>query len=820
MANEPLCNAKLVPNARIALVGECADDTDIAEGKPFTGSSGRILTKMMNGAQLKLEDCTLNYVVKEACHRGDVSSFYKDPKQLEPTPKLREYRERLKKELSSYSSYKPNLAVAVGEEALRSLTGLQNIQKYRGSILPSSLVPGLKVIPVLRPSFILQGQWKYFWIGMQDFQRVRKESTSRVIKPLAWNSIINPQAKDVVAFFNSIKAEDLWCIDIETRAGYIACFSVSSGSTALCVPLQNTCGVNYFAGDEARIWRALQNLMTRCPKLIGQNLSFDLDYLMDRGLEPSGIFMDTMIAHSILHPEFPKGLDFLASIYTLMPYYKDEGKTWNSKVPDRQLWEYNNKDTITTLWAALEIEKELKQRKLHSLYHDYVNVELGLALEMQRLRLPVSEANRTELSNCINAALTETCGKWNGETLMEKLAAEQVRKKPNVGSSKQVCSFLYNDLGLKPKYKWGTQTPRADEDAIMELRAEYPDVKELKWILEERHLRKLRSSYIDVARDEDGRLPGAWYVCGTETGRWSSGKSNRGRGTNLQTIPKPLRHMVVPPEGYIFVQPDLSQAEARMVAYLAGCERLIGLFNDTSKNIHMENGKAIFGSYPVKDSPDYVLAKACVHASNYRMQAKTFSVQAGILLRKAAEVLEGYHATYPEIRQWHQHIRDEVFRTGRLVTPFGRERLFYTARAEIMLTGKMGNDAWREALAYKPQATIPDIVNKAMIQLWEEIPEARFFHQGHDAFLCAVPVEMLSVVATAIKKYCTMPIEVEGIDGVTRTLTIPAETACGYSWLAMKGWDGEETLTKEEWETWAAKKYNFNAIKEDLLHTK
>jgi DNA polymerase I-like protein with 3'-5' exonuclease and polymerase domains/uracil-DNA glycosylase len=810
MANEPSCPSKLVRNARIALIGDCASDSDIGEQKPFTGSAGRILSKMMNGAQLRMDECTLNYVIKEACRNGDVSHLYKDARQLEPTPRLLQYREQLKKELSGYSTYQPNVAVAVGEEALRSLTGLQGIQKYRGSILPSNLVPGLKVIPLLRPSFILQGQWKYFWIGMQDFQRVRRESVSKVIKPLAWTSHINPQAKDVIAFFNSIGSDALWCIDIETRGGYIACFSVASGSTALCVPLQNTCGTNYFVGDEARIWRALQELMNRNPNLIGQNLTFDLDYLMDRGLEPSGIFMDTMVAHAILHPEFPKGLDFLASIYTSMPYYKDEGKTWNSKVPDKQLWEYNNKDTITTLWAAQEIEKELKQRNLASLYHDYVNVELGLALEMQRLRLPISEDNRLELSNCIDEALKEVRGRWPQDS------------KLNCNSPKQVTEYLYTTLGLKGKYKFGSgqQSLRADEDAIMELRAEYPDVKELKWLLEERHLRKLKSSYIDVPRDADGRLPGAWYVCGTETGRWSSGKSNRGRGTNLQTIPKPLRHMVVPPDGYIFVQPDLSQAEARMVAYLAGCEKLIGLFNDTSKNIHMENGKSIFGAYPVKDSPDYVLAKACVHASNYRMQAKTFSVQAGITLRKASEVLEGYHATYPEIRQWHQHIRDEVFRTGVLRTPFGRERLFYQARAEIMLTGKMSNDAWRESLAYKPQATIPDIVNKAMIQLWEKFPEARFFHQGHDAFLTAVPVEMLHEVATAIKVFCTMPLAVEGIDGITRTLTIPAETACGYSWLAMKGWEGEETLTKEEWESWAAKKYNFNAIKDDLLHTK
>ena len=50
---------------------------------------------------------------------------------------------------------------------------------------------------------------------------------------------------------------------------------------------------------------------------------------------------------------FPKGLDFLVSIYTRFPYYKD--KIGISR------WEYNALDAVATYAVAMEIEKELKR---------------------------------------------------------------------------------------------------------------------------------------------------------------------------------------------------------------------------------------------------------------------------------------------------------------------------------------------------------------------------------------------------------------------------------------------------------------------------
>jgi DNA polymerase I-like protein with 3'-5' exonuclease and polymerase domains len=318
----------------------------------------------------------------------------------------------------------------------------------------------------------------------------------------------------------------------------------------MCFPIQNPGGHYFLPSHEASLWAEVQKLMDRNPYLVGQNITFDLEYLFDYGLEPSGVWMDTMLSHAILYPEFPKGLDFLASLYTEMPYYKGEGKITNPKITTQDLHEYNNKDTITTLWCALEIEKQLKARGLWPV-HEFVTSEIGLALEMQRNRLPVSPEKREQLKQWITDAQANLDAKWAETPTLRKLAGQKPTSeiRPNVNSPKQVQQFLYgaypDGLGLKQK-TWNGKI-QSDEDTLNELKAQHPDLPEIGWILEERHLRKLNSSYLDIELEQDGTIGGSWCVHGTETGRWTSGKSPRGRGINLQTAPKSVRWMVVPP---------------------------------------------------------------------------------------------------------------------------------------------------------------------------------------------------------------------------------------------------------------------------------
>jgi DNA polymerase-1 len=489
----------------------------------------------------------------------------------------------------------------------------------------------------------------------------------------------------------------------------------------------------------------------------------------------------------------------LCSVYLNVPYYKDEGKTWNSKVPDQQLWDYNNKDAIYTLWIAKQIQNLLHEKNLWSKYEDLLRGSLEIALEMQRTRLRRSYHE----SQTIQSILKDEIQTAHGE--VKRLAQREI----NVVSPKQVGDLLFHDMGLAQPRGYGSgRDPSTDENQLKLLYAKTQEPV-LSAIIKERHLRKRWSSYIDIIDDPDGYLPFGVNVAGTESGRWSMKKSVRDRGFNAQTCPKIMRWAYCPPPGRIYLQPDLSQAEARVVAWLSECQPLIDIFLDPRRNIHSEIAALVFGHEVEKDSLEYTLAKSMVHASNYRMGAGRFAAETGLSYAKAAKLLEAFHARFPEIRKWHDSIRKRVVETGRLVTPTGRNRTFYDALGAIVARGKMNDNLWREAISYIPQATVADLTNQGMQAAWRELGNGALFHnQSHDSFLLSVRPDQVGKAARIIQRSLHLPLTIHG-----RELIIPSDLAIGYNWYMLKQYEGEESYHYGDWKRWENKEWQRHAIK-------
>ena len=743
------CPPQLVMGARIAIVGDTPGPRELATGKPMAGLSALVLNKVFDGTGIQLDKCSL-------MHADDVD--------------LVTHLTRV--------GLRPNVVVPIGEAALVKLCDVHRLTKYRGSVLPSTLVPGLKVVPTFAPEYIMRGNFGDLFIAQHDAKRILSESAFPDIRREVWTPITKPSFEIAVGCLNAIRSDELWSLDIETRADSLTCVGVGFGSTALCIPLQTTVGPYFTPAQELAVWQALGRLMRRNPNLVGQNLTFDLEWLLDYGILPTAVRLDTMLGFALLYPEFSKGLDMIVSLYTDAPYYKDDGKTWGWKQPDERLWYYNAQDCFYTLRAAIGIEKELFLQGRLGFVHDYINKEIFAALEMQRTRLKRNEVNHELLRDIARREAEAT-------RAFRELASGII---VNINSPKQVKDFLYGHKKLTPIIVDHKQS--VDENALKTLRTKYPDCQELELIIKERHLRKKLSSYLDTTIDPDGYLGCAWNIAGTETGRWSSGKSAHRRGLNLQTVPKLLRYSYEAPPGRVFIQPDLSQAEARVSAYLARCPDLIALFADPKRSVHMENALAIFGHEVVKDSKNYVIAKQCLHAANYKMGPDRFAIEAGISKARAQEILGTYYARYPELQAWHARTREAILQVGKLITPLGRERIFYHARAEVLLTGSLSGESWRNAIAYIPQATVPDVLNQGMLRTWAELDYLWLHHQGHDSCLVSVPYDRLGECCERLVANLAIPIPM----GFS-TLVIPTEIAWGRYWHPMVKWQGERDAT-------------------------
>ncbi|MGH9876142.1 MAG: DNA polymerase, partial [Nitrososphaerales archaeon] len=629
----------------------------------FVGRSGRALTQMAAAAGITAfnksnvvkcadggttSDEFKHYFyetvdVAQTTKSGRVSKLVK--RIVRPTAILEIWIDRLRTELLEHQA---NVVVAAGNEALYALTGLQGIEKYRGSLLESSLIKGQKVIPLIHPAAIFYGQrWEYYYVGIADLRKALRESASASYRAPTYTSIFSPKWDDVLDFIGMVMQKgQRWCLDLETRAGWIACVGLSCGSnpsdiSTLCIPIQTTKGPYWKPAEEAMFWKLLATLMRRNPNLVGQNIfGFDLDFLLDYGCEPSGIYMDTMSAFALCYPELPKALDFIVSLYGSLPYYKFEAKTWSSTIPDEQLWTYNSKDTFSTLEISWECEKNLREANLWDLYNDYILPVHWMALELQKRRIPVSVDNRDEAKkivleelNRIKVDCQAMLKRYEPELIkatsikhkkVSKDITQEILGKPitaetfNVGSPQHMQALVFGAMKLPARHKRGSKALTTEEEALMDLIAYYPEkTEDLKLLMYEKHLRKA-IDYVTYNLDENGYLAFQISFPGTKSFRFSMSASPRGRGFNAQTPPRWSRFQYVPPNGRVFLSRDLSQVEARVVAVLSMCRGQLNQFADPAWSIHKDLGKAIYGSVPLKDTAQYTAAKSAVHGGNYR----------------------------------------------------------------------------------------------------------------------------------------------------------------------------------------------------------
>jgi DNA polymerase I-like protein with 3'-5' exonuclease and polymerase domains len=201
--------------------------------------------------------------------------------------------------------------------------------------------------------------------------------------------------------------------------------------------------------------------------------------------------------------------------------------------------------------------------------------------------------------------------------LQERLTRE-VGHELNTASHKQMVDWLYKELELSKQYKLNKTTGNkgltADAEAIKKLQEE-SDHPGLKTVLDIREKNKIYTTYLGVRLDPDKRIRCSYNLTGTETGRLSSSATLRGTGTNLQNIPEGIvKQLFLADPGKVLINADLSQAEARVVAYLAREQRLIDVF-DSGGDIHRKNAANIFNKAEEEVNKDErQLAKRVVHA--------------------------------------------------------------------------------------------------------------------------------------------------------------------------------------------------------------
>ena len=788
-----------VPGSKIMLVGEQPGRQEVQWRRPFVGPAGKELQQDLHHAGIPTTECYFTNVVKDL---DKPINAYINMTKGRPTisPQGQEYINRLKDEIE-VEGKDTNVIVAVGNIALFALTGRTGIYKWRGSIIESTLVPGKKVIPIIHPATVIPPKNVYTnkYLIVIDLIRAREQAEFPEINLIKRNCVIEPSFERAMGFLDYCYKEGLngavIDADIEVVKSTLSCISFAYDEfNAISIPFYGPKGDYFTITQEAEIMRKAEQILSH-PAITkgGQNFIFDMDFLMTNyGIKPDGPLYDTMIAQRISMADMPAGLDFIVSIHTDIPYYKDEGKRW-MKVGGsfKTFWHYNAMDSIATAAAResqLTIINQQKNdqtlsRKLKAHYPYLYMMQRGVLVDMGKMK---NMKQKTEISI---------------EQLKEKLY-KKAGYEFNPNSPAQVMRFLHDVKGLKP-YKKRTQkgwVVTSDEDAMK--RHARNGTEEARIILDIRGEQKRLGTYLDESKvDPDGRIRGQYSPHKTVTGRPSSSQNIiTRRGTNMQNWPHDLKSFLIPDPGYWYIGVDLSQIENRIVAYVGRVLPMIDAF-EQGVDLHRLTAAMLFGkpfneisAEPGSSSlgdgrhSERDWGKKCNHALNYDYGYKNFALKFEIPERDAKWLVEKYHRSYPEVREGYHALVKTMLQTDRyLINLYGRRRKFL---------GQWGNNLFKDAYAHIPQSTTADKIDEEGLNYiyynQDEFKPIEILDVVHDSVGFQIPLsvswEKQAKMIKAIKESLEIPLRWRG-----REFVVPTDVSFG---LTLNKEDGIEIKAK------------------------
>ena len=780
-------------DAPYILVGEQPGRVEKNERRVFVGPAGKELNSCLNAANVDRPLCYLTNVIKDLDkHKDFYIQLYKN-RRLLPDPIVssqgQAYLDFLKWELSQTSAKHIG---AIGAIALFALTGRTGITRWRGSVLDCTLVEDRKVIPILHPATVIAPKFQYLnkRLIIFDLKRLRDYQSSLVV-PTEREITIAPTFIQVMDFLNYCQQKGLEgnriSYDIEVFMNrvhkQVSCIAFAVNRHAMCIPFADSNGDYFLLRQETEIWKKIAEILEDpLIRICGQNLVFDGHFLLRLyGIRVSNMD-DTMIAQNTIMPDYPKGLDFITSLWTDHPYYKADGKAFfKGSGKYQKFWIYNATDANICDEALPKQMIEVERLHNMNIYKNQTMLVEPLVYMMERgLKVDVKkmEAANRDYEDKIEEAQIQ----------LNELAGRPL----NANSHKQLKEYFLHEKGIKPFKKDG----KISYDDTTMKRMIRKDIKEAKLIQSIRRYTKLRSTYLDLGKiDDDGRVRCSYNPVGTRYSRLSSSKNIWGTGGNQQNWPHHLQEFLIPDAGYVYYAFDLEQAENRIVAYVGEIINMIECF-ETGQDVHSKTARMIMMVYYHGKIPEGMTVhslsplgdgthdwrfwgKKANHGFNYDWGYKNFSLENELSETDGKMVYLAYHKLYPGVQQsYHAHVKQQL-RKGRTLTNLrGRRTLFLGA-----ISGSKADATFKEAYSCIPQGTVGDVINQRGINYiyYDQIlfKPIELLRQVHDEIGFQIPLTVSwadhAKILTEIKKSLEQPLTTHN----GRVFIIPAGLTAG-----------------------------------------
>lgn len=741
--------------ARIMIVGEAPGDSEIREGVPFVGASGIELSKMLQEAGILRGACFVTNVIRIKPPGNDISTFIADRKK-DITSQHALVRDKmclapvwegislLEREIEMVQ---PNVIIALGNVAMWALTGQWGVTTWRSSLLECDLALSLpykpKVIPTYSPTTVLR-QWSWRQIMVHDLRRCKTQSEFREIIRPDYKFVIRPDYSTAVTYLAMLiqlvqsRPTDL-AVDIETRSGHTACIGIAwSKLEAICIPLMCAERQAGYWGEEEEVVLShmlYQLLSHPNARVLGQNFSYDAQYFLRHLHFLPNLARDTMLAQHVCFSNMQKGLDFLSSMYCEHHvYWKDDGKTWDAKTGEDQLWSYNCMDAVITFEVDAVEQRNIDAMKLRAV-DDFQQSLFRPVLRTMDKGIRVDTARRGAFAMELLEEIAQR-EQWLFDVLGEPV---------NIKSPKQMQELFYATLGQKPIFNRKTGGITTDDEALGRIADREPLLRPLiKRIQELRSLGVFLSTFVNAPLDIDGRMRCSFNIAGTETYRFSSSSNAFGSGLNLQNIPKGgggvdqlqlpnIRNLFIPDPGHTFFDIDLASADLRIVVWEADEPEMKAMLKEGA-DPYTEIAKEFYHDPTIsKKDPRRQTFKSFAHGTNYLGTAKGLAERLGLSVTEAEKTQKWYFGRFPKIKKWQDDLKDQVVKRRMVQNIFGYRCYFFD---------RIEGTIFNQAAAWIPQSTVACLINRGYVAIDRDLPEVDILLQVHDSLAGQFPTHL------------------------------------------------------------------------------
>jgi DNA polymerase-1 len=780
------------------VIGEAPGEREDSTGRPFVGSSGKLLKRL-------LEDAGIDY--KRAYLTNAVHC--RPPMNKTPTPaQIRECKVWLDKEVQAV---KPKFVLLLGNTALQAWTGKTGIRKMRGRALEQA---GMVVMATYHPSFALRDPMNGFVIQRDirkfadciEFGGVPYERSLNVKVISGWRDFMPMLDKLSGCVAYDLETTQLYPwqtrVDLLWQEPKIVSVILGTATTQYVIPLNHS--QSRFP-DQERMWPMLLARLSQC-SVVGQNLKFDVLWTWCQTGIRLHIANDVMLMHYLLNENDRHDLEHMAQIYFGAPEYDIPLEEKQGKGPLDRHVRYAASDGFYTRKLRFKLAKELaKVPSLEKLYKLLMLPLANLYVGIEHHGVFIDRTKLNEAEKFLVQEMKAQEAQWNKWGAGVKIS-----------SPKQIGELFYGKLGIRVIARTPTGAASTSESVLKRL--QHPAAKTLlKW-------REANKQYVGFVKGwapflVGARLHPSFKLHGTVTGRPSC------ENPNLQQTPRDprIRSLVTAPKGKILLEADLSQIELRIAAWMARERNMLKAFwrgddihwltamamlrrsESTYREVVLATVDELEGFNPDFKKVTYEKALAYVQKAGpdacaerdplwkeiryrakvvnfgflYGMGWKTFKdyafneYEAVLTDTEAQQSRMDFFELYPDLPKWHDKMR-RMARGQRYVdSPTGRRRRLPNIRSD---------DDWqrmaeeRQAVNFPVQSFASDLNLMAALQLKEEFKDrVDIVGTVHDNILVEVEEWEHQRIARRLLEIMRAP---KLLKDFQINLTVPIEAEC------------------------------------------